>query len=119
MGKQYNKVVKRKRRLAYLQRKVAAQAVAVKPKTSSVAPKAAKKASKAEPTAPKAPKAPKAKTAAKTPPTDEAPSSIVEPLVAAESTPVIEQTALAAEQTAPAAEDSTPAAEDSTPAANI
>ncbi len=66
MGKQYNKVVKRKRRQAYLQRKVAAQAAAVKTKTAPVAAKPAKKAPKAE-AAPKPAKVPKAKAAPQTP----------------------------------------------------
>ena len=38
MGKQYNKVIKRRRRLAYNVRKVAAQAAAVKAKTSRPRP---------------------------------------------------------------------------------
>jgi hypothetical protein len=46
MGKQYNKVIKRKRRHAYVQRKDAAQAAAVKVKTAAARPaaKAAKPA---------------------------------------------------------------------------
>ncbi len=75
MGKQYNKVVKRKRRQAYLQRKVAAQAAAVKPKTAPVAAKAPKKAPKAE-AAPKAPKVPKTPKASVPAPNPEAAASI-------------------------------------------
>jgi hypothetical protein len=54
MGKQYNKVIKRKRRHAYVQRKDAAQAAAVKVKTAAAKP-AAKTAR-----APRAVRAPKA-----------------------------------------------------------
>lgn len=75
MGKQYNKVVKRKRRQAYLQRKVAAEAAAVKPKTAPVAAKAPKKVPKAE-AAPKAPKVPKAPKAAAPAPAPEAAAPI-------------------------------------------
>jgi hypothetical protein len=53
MGKQYNKVIKRKRRHAYVQRKDAAQAAAVKVKTAAARP-AAKTAKAAR--APRAPK---------------------------------------------------------------
>ena len=53
MGKQYNKVIKRKRRHAYVQRKDAAQAAAVKVKTAATRPAA--KAAKAA----RAPRTPK------------------------------------------------------------
>ncbi len=58
MGKQYNKVIKRKRRLAYVQRKDAAQAAAVKVKTAPARPVA--KTAKA----PRAAKTPKVTPAA-------------------------------------------------------
>lgn len=58
MGKQYNKVIKRKRRQSYVLRKVAADAAAVKAKT---APRAVKP--KAEPKAPKPKPADKAPVA--------------------------------------------------------
>jgi ATP-dependent DNA ligase len=53
MGKQYNKVIKRKRRHAYVQRKDAALAAAVKVKTAAARP-AAKTAK-----TPRAPRTPK------------------------------------------------------------
>ena len=53
MGKQYNKVIKRKRRQSYVLRKVAATAAAVKAKTVRKPVKA-----KAEPKAPKPKPAP-------------------------------------------------------------
>ena len=65
MGKQYNKVIKRKRRHAYVQRKDAAQAAAVKVKTAATRPVA--KAAKT-PRAPKTPKTPPAPAAAATDP---------------------------------------------------
>ena len=72
MGKQYNKVIKRKRRHAYVQRKDAAQAAAVKVKTAAArpAPKAAKAAR-----APRTPKtAPVSATAAPEPAPGQLPS---------------------------------------------
>lgn len=68
MGKQYNKVIKRKRRQSYVLRKVAADAAAVKTKT---APRAVKP--KAEPRAPKAKPAEKALAA-----TEEQPVGAIE-----------------------------------------
>jgi hypothetical protein len=61
MGKQYNKVIKRKRRHAYVQRKDAALAAAVKVKTAPARPAA--KPAKAK-SAPRTPKTAPASTAA-------------------------------------------------------
>ena len=71
MGKQYNKVIKRKRRQSYVVRKVAAQAAAVKAKTVARPARA-----KAEPHAPK----PKASAAVATVPdsTEEHPAASAE-----------------------------------------
>ncbi len=56
MGKQYNKVIKRKRRAAYVARKDAAKKPAVKAKPAAAAkkPAAAKKAAAAAATSPAA-----------------------------------------------------------------
>ena len=59
MGKQYNKVIKKRRRLAYIQRKEAAQVAAAKAPAAKPASKAAAPAADAAPKPAKKPAKPK------------------------------------------------------------